>query len=81
LNYYKAVESIGLPLEIVLIPEMPTMEVYERYERYVNQIKVSREYTPILEIFSADLRQYREEKLELIGFKGHFRFGTYQLQP
>jgi hypothetical protein len=33
------------------------------------------------DIFLTDLRHTGKKKLELMGFKGHFRFGTYQLQP
>jgi uncharacterized protein (TIGR00290 family) len=67
-------ESIGLPLEIVLIPEMPTMEVYEKVmnDTLTKLRSVGNTHSIFGDIFLADLRQYREEKLELMGFKGHF---------
>jgi len=67
-------KSIGLPLEIMQIPEMPTMEVYERImtETLVKLKKQGITHSVFGDIFLEDLRKYREEKLAEIGFKGIF---------
>lgn len=70
----KQADSIGLPLEIVLIPEMPTMEVYESVmNATLTKLKSEGNKHSIFgDIFLEDLRKYREEKLNLMGFTGHF---------
>jgi uncharacterized protein (TIGR00290 family) len=67
-------ESIGIPLKIMEVPEMPTMEVYENV-----MIKTLTElknqgimYSVFGDIFLEDLRKYREEQLAKIGFEGVF---------
>ncbi|KRB53674.1 diphthine--ammonia ligase [Flavobacterium sp. Root186] len=67
-------ESIGIPLKIMEVPEMPTMEVYENV-----MIKTLTElknqgimYSVFGDIFLEDLRKYREEQLAKIGFEGIF---------
>jgi uncharacterized protein (TIGR00290 family) len=67
-------KSIGLPLEIMQIPEMPTMEVYENVMRNTLDKLKSQGVTHSVfgDIFLEDLRKYREDKLAEIGFEGVF---------
>lgn len=67
-------ESIGIPLEIMQIPEMPTMEVYEDVmEKTLEKLKEKGiTHSVFGDIFLEDLRQYREDKLATIGFEGVF---------
>ncbi len=67
-------KSIGLPLEIMQIPEMPTMEVYENVmqETLCKLKKQGIKYSIFGDIFLEDLRKYREDKLSGIGFEGIF---------
>ena len=67
-------ESIGLPLEIMLIPEMPTMEVYEKVMRETLAKLKNQGVTHSIfgDIFLEDLRKYREVKLAEIDFEGIF---------
>ncbi|HEY4628287.1 MAG TPA: ATP-binding protein, partial [Flavobacterium sp.] len=63
-------KSIGLPLEIMQIPEMPTMEVYEKVMQETLAKLKDRGVTHSIfgDIFLEDLRKYREDKLAEIGF-------------
>ena len=67
-------KNIGLPLEIMQIPEMPTMEAYEE----VVQITLSKlkkqgiTHSIFGDIFLEDLRKYREDKLAEMDFEGVF---------
>lgn len=67
-------QSIGLPLEIMQIPEMPTMEVYENVmQETLAKLKIQGVgYSIFGDIFLEDLRKYREAKLAEIGFEGVF---------
>ena len=67
-------ESIGIPLEIMQIPEMPTMEVYENVmQKTLKKLKNKGiTHSVFGDIFLEDLRQYRENKLATMGFKGVF---------
>jgi uncharacterized protein (TIGR00290 family) len=67
-------KSIGLPLEIMQIPEMPTMEVYEEVmTKTLAKLKNQGvKYSIFGDIFLEDLRKYREDKLVNIGFEGVF---------
>lgn len=67
-------QSIGLPLEIMQIPEMPTMEVYEKVmEEKLQKLKnLGVTHSIFGDIFLEDLRKYREDKLAEIGFKAVF---------
>lgn len=67
-------KSIGLPLEIMQIPEMPTMEVYEEVmTKTLAKLKDQGvKYSIFGDIFLEDLRKYREDKLVNIGFEGVF---------
>ena len=67
-------KSIGLPLEIMQIPEMPTMEAYEEVmnKTLANLKSQGVKYSIFGDIFLDDLRKYREDKLVNIGFEGVF---------
>jgi len=67
-------ESIGIPLEIMQIPEMPTMEVYEEVMQQTLEKLKKKGITHSVfgDIFLEDLRKYREDKLTTMGFEGVF---------
>ncbi|MFL9831823.1 diphthine--ammonia ligase [Flavobacterium sp. ST-87] len=67
-------KSIGIPLKIMQIPEMPTMEVYEKVmQETLEKLKNKGiTYSIFGDIFLEDLRKYREEKLATMGFEGVF---------
>lgn len=67
-------ESIGIPLEIMEIPEMPTMEVYEDVMQQTLEKLKKKGITHSVfgDIFLEDLRKYRENKLATMGFEGVF---------
>lgn len=67
-------ESIGIPLKIMQVPEMPTMEVYETVmtETLTELKNQGIMYSFFGDIFLEDLRKYREEQLARIGFEGVF---------
>jgi uncharacterized protein (TIGR00290 family) len=67
-------ESIGFPLKIVEIPEMPTMEVYENImtKTLTELQKEGISHSVFGDIFLEDLRKYRENQLSKIGFEGVF---------
>lgn len=67
-------ESIGIPLKIMQIPEMPTMEVYENVmQKTLEKLKEKGiTHSVFGDIFLEDLRKYREDKLATMGFEGVF---------
>jgi uncharacterized protein (TIGR00290 family) len=67
-------KSIGLPLKIMQIPEMPTMEVYETVmmQTLTELKKDGITHSVFGDIFLEDLRNYREDQLAKIGFEGVF---------
>jgi len=67
-------KSIGLPLHIMEIPEMPTMEIYENImqETLTNFKEKGATHSIFGDIFLEDLRKYREEKLAGMQFEGIF---------
>lgn len=67
-------KSIGLPLKIMQIPEMPTMEVYENVmmQTLTELKKEGITHSVFGDIFLEDLRKYREVQLAKIGFEGVF---------
>lgn len=67
-------KSIGLPLEIMQIPEMPTMEAYESVmENTLEKLKKQGVTHSVFgDIFLDDLRKYREDKLATMGLIGVF---------
>ena len=68
----KQIESIGIPVTTVELPEEPTMEDYNRIMGdTVTQLKVDGyKHCVFGDIFLEDLRQYREDQLE--GITCHF---------
>jgi uncharacterized protein (TIGR00290 family) len=71
---HQQAQSIGLPLEIMQIPEMPSMEVYEDVmNKTLDKLKKQGiTHSVFGDIFLEDLRKYREDKLAQIGFEGVF---------
>ena len=71
---HRQAQSLGLPLEIVEIPEMPTMEAYENaMQKKLSQLKTRGITHSIFgDIFLEDLRQYRENKLAEMDLKAVF---------
>lgn len=71
---YKQIESIGLPLFEVLLPEVPTMETYEKamLSTLKNRILDGDEVSIFGDVFLKDLRKYREDKLAEIKLKADF---------
>ena len=67
-------ESIGLPLHIMEIPEMPSMEDYEAVmqETLTKFKEKGVTHSVFGDIFLEDLRKYREEKLAGMEFEGVF---------
>ncbi|MGE6352900.1 diphthine--ammonia ligase [Flavobacterium sp. NPDC079362] len=67
-------KSIGLPLKILQIPEMPTMEVYENVmtETLIELKNQGITHSVFGDIFLEDLRKYREDQLAKISFEGVF---------
>lgn len=70
----KQAESLGIPLRIVEIPEMPSMEDYDRVmkETLLQLKQEGATHSAFGDIFLQDLRQYRESKLEEVGIQGVF---------
>ncbi|WP_428225138.1 diphthine--ammonia ligase [Flavobacterium sp.] len=70
----KQAESLGLPLHKMEIPEMPTMTDYENIMRTTLENFKNQGVTHSIfgDIFLEDLRQYRVNKLNEIGFEGVF---------
>ncbi|MGL5113534.1 MAG: diphthine--ammonia ligase [Flavobacterium sp.] len=71
---HRQAESIGLPLEIVAVPEMPTMEAYEDAMRASLLPLVNKGITHSIfgDIFLEDLREYRENQLQKVAMQGVF---------
>jgi uncharacterized protein (TIGR00290 family) len=67
-------KSIGTPLTIMEVPEMPTMESYETAMRNTLEplIEQGAEVSIFGDIFLEDLREFRENKLSEVGLKGNF---------
>jgi uncharacterized protein (TIGR00290 family) len=67
-------ESLGLPLHMIMIPEMPTMEIYDNLmEQTLKKFKEEGiEYSIFGDIFLEDLKKYREEGLSRVEIKGVF---------
>lgn len=77
-------KSIDLPLQQLLIPEMPAMEVYEEVmKEALTALRKQGATTSVFgDIFLDDLRKYREDKLAEINLKGLFplwKIPTHQL--
>ena len=75
---------IGIPLTTIELPEQPGMREYEAIlNKKVNELKLEGfEHTIFGDIFLADLRQYREDKLNEVGITALFplwKINTRQL--
>ncbi|PID28300.1 MAG: ATP-binding protein [Candidatus Cloacimonadota bacterium] len=70
----KQSQAIGIPLEIIELPENPTMEEYEKiFLSKLNRYKKDGfERCVFGDIFLKDLRAYREKQLEKVGIKAIF---------
>lgn len=68
------VQSIGIPLFPLMMPQMPTMEMYD--ELMENALKRFRQegidYSIFGDIFLEDLKKYREDRLARVGMNGVF---------
>lgn len=71
---YAQGKSLGLPIQEIRLPEMPSMSDYDRIMREslepLKQQNIS--HSIFGDIFLEDLKKYREERLAEIGLKGHF---------
>ena len=67
-------EAIGLPLEILELPERPEMNTYNQLmQQQMNKLKLKGyKHTAFGDIFLEDLRTYREEQLNKVDIKAHF---------
>jgi len=67
-------ESIGIPLHMIMIPEMPTMERYnDLMDQTLKKFKQEGiDYSVFGDIFLEDLKKYREERMARVNFKGVF---------
>lgn len=70
----KQAESIGLPLEIIYLPEEVSMDVYDNImkDTLKKLVDMGNEYSVFGDIFLEDLRKYREIKLADLNLKGVF---------
>lgn len=70
----KQAESIGLPLQKIMLPESPSMEEYNSIMNSTLTDLKQKGITHSIfgDIFLEDLRKYREEKLNEVGLKGVF---------
>lgn len=70
----KQVESIGIPLYQIRLPEMPDMKTYDDVMKFhMNKFKSEGITHSIFgDIFLEDLRKYREEKLSEVGMVALF---------
>ncbi len=66
--------SIGLPLEMVMIPDEPSMNDYDNLmaEKLTKLKKTGVELSVFGDIFLEDLKKYREQRLSEVGLKALF---------
>ena len=67
-------KSLGLPLHLLMVPEMPTMESYNALmlETMTGFKAQGVDYAVFGDIFLEDLKKYREEQLAKVQIKGVF---------
>lgn len=67
-------QNIGLPLQKLMLPEMPTMAAYDHMMQEMLTEKKRRgvEYSIFGDIFLEDLKNYREEQLAKVHMQGVF---------
>ncbi|PWS29033.1 diphthine--ammonia ligase [Pedobacter yonginense] len=70
----KQAESIGIPLIQIKLPDMPDMETYDRimHQQLTSLKEKGITHAIFGDIFLADLRKYREDKLAELGLKAIF---------
>ncbi len=70
----KQIESIGIPLYEIRLPEMPDMKTYDETMAFHMQKLKEKGITHAVfgDIFLEDLKNYREERLKEIGLKAIF---------
>lgn len=70
----KQAKAIGIPLQTIELPEMPSMLDYENImNKELSELKTSGYSDTIFgDIFLEDLRKYREKELEKFNIKAHF---------
>jgi len=68
----KQADAIGLPLQKILLPEMPTMSVYDEVMQNAMNILKQQNVTHSIfgDIFLEDLKAYRDSKLATVGLQG-----------
>ena len=66
--------SIGLPLEMVMIPDEPSMSDYDSLmaKKLTKLKKTGIEFSVFGDIFLEDLKKYREQRLSEVGLKALF---------
>jgi len=71
---FKQVNSIGIPLHLIYIPNKCINEDYERimFENMLFYKNLGVEYVGFGDIFLEDIRKYREENLSKLNMKGVF---------
>lgn len=67
-------QSIGLPVKIMEVEDVPTMEAYEQSMKLVMEQlkKEGADHSVFGDIFLEDLRTYRETQLQKVGMKALF---------
>jgi uncharacterized protein (TIGR00290 family) len=70
----KQAEAVGIPLDLVELPEQPSMEDYnQEMTRVVKKLQAEGYSDSAFgDIFLEDLRHYREEQLKPFGIECHF---------
>ncbi|MGV3487106.1 MAG: diphthine--ammonia ligase [Tuberibacillus sp.] len=67
-------EALGLPLEIVMIPQQAGNDIYEQRMGDMLQRYIQRGVRTVIfgDLFLADIRAYREKQLAKVGMNAHF---------
>ncbi|RTL57172.1 MAG: diphthine--ammonia ligase [Sphingobacteriales bacterium] len=70
----KQAAAIGIPLKKIYLPENASMSTYnEIMEKTMNEISAENIHDAIFgDIFLEDLKKYREEQLNKVGYTAHF---------
>ena len=66
--------AIGIPLQTICLPDMPSMKEYEaKMLEVMTQLRIEKFTHAIFgDIFLEDLKNYREKQLETVGMKAEF---------
>ncbi|MFV0565068.1 MAG: ATP-binding protein [Flavobacteriaceae bacterium] len=70
----KQAEALGIPLQLIELPETPSMAVYEeKMQKTITALKQEGfTHSAFGDIFLEDLKDYREEQLSKVGFEAVF---------